>query len=227
MTLQQRQQIALGAALLFHISGAIGILCTPYKDWFVHNTPINLLLMAGLLFFTQPGSHGRLLLLALIAFTGGMAAEIAGVNTGLLFGSYHYGEVMGIKLKGVPLLIGVQWFVVVFSSAVIINGLHDWITRQYHKAGIMPHKVLMAISSIADAALLATIFDYIMEPVAIKLGFWYWHTYDIPLYNYVCWFAVSALLLWIFRLVPVKHNSFAVHLFIIQILFFVVLRTAL
>jgi putative membrane protein len=227
MVLQQRQQWAVGVALLFHVSGAIGILCTPYKNWFVQNTPVNLLLMAVLLFVTQPGHKGKMMLFAAIAFAGGMAAEITGVNTGLLFGSYHYGSVMGMQLKGVPLLIGVQWFVVVFTSAIIINRLHHWIEQQYHKAGLMPHKTLMALSSVADAALLATFFDYVMEPVAVKLGFWYWHGGGIPLYNYVCWFAVSALQLWILRLMPVQHNRFAVHLFIIQLLFFIVLRTAL
>jgi len=48
------QDIALFIVLLFHVSGAIGILFTPYKDWFIQNTPLNLLIMAVLLIVTHP-----------------------------------------------------------------------------------------------------------------------------------------------------------------------------
>ena len=48
------QAIALFMALLFHISGLIGILFTQYKDWFIANTYINLLLMAALIIVTHP-----------------------------------------------------------------------------------------------------------------------------------------------------------------------------
>ena len=45
--------LALFIALLFHIAGAIGILFTPYKNWFIQNTPVNLLVMVVLLIITQ------------------------------------------------------------------------------------------------------------------------------------------------------------------------------
>src|SRR6478672_13875648 len=50
---QQKNGIALFVALLFHLCGAIGIIYTPYKDWFIQNTPVNLLVMTSLLVFTQ------------------------------------------------------------------------------------------------------------------------------------------------------------------------------
>ena len=40
-------------ALLFHITGLIGILFTPYKDWFIYSVPIVLLIMFLLLSITQ------------------------------------------------------------------------------------------------------------------------------------------------------------------------------
>ena len=71
-------------------------------------------------------------------------------------------------------------------------------------------------------------FDWIMEPVAVKLGYWQWESNSIPLYNYISWIIISAGLLTVFRkLNQEKPNIFAVHLFIIQVLFFVVLRTFL
>ena len=211
--------------MLFHVSGAIGILCTPYKQWFVQNTPVNLLLMAALLFYTQKEKNKFFYLFAFIAFATGMLTEIIGVNTSLLFGNYSYGEIMGSKINGVPLLIGIQWFVTIFCSGSIVHQLHLYLEKKYQAIGILVSPKLQFISLIFDGAVLATFFDYIMEPVAVKLNFWQWQNNMIPMYNYVCWFIISLALLIIFKLLPFnKANHFAIHLFIIQVLFFIALR---
>jgi putative membrane protein len=89
-------------------------------------------------------------------------------------------------------------------------------------------KWFATVSLIVDGALLATFFDWIMEPVAMKLGFWQWTNDEIPFFNYTSWFVISFLLLAIFRrFFYVKANHFGVHLFIIQALFFMALRTFL
>ena len=82
---------------------------------------------------------------------------------------------------------------------------------------------------VLDGALLATAFDWLMEPVAVKLGFWTWlGDGAIPFKNYWSWFLVSAFLLLLFRKLPFpKHNQFAIHLLLIQSLFFLILRTYL
>lgn len=51
--LYARPRIPLFLALLFHIVGVIGILFTPYKDWFINNTPLTLILMGVLLAASQ------------------------------------------------------------------------------------------------------------------------------------------------------------------------------
>ena len=84
-------------ALLFHITGVLGILFTPYKDLFVYSTPIVLLTMFILLINTQNKYTKDYILFFLIAFVIGMATEMLGVNTGLLFGDYQYGKVLGKK----------------------------------------------------------------------------------------------------------------------------------
>lgn len=50
-----------------------------------------------------------------------MIVELIGVNTGLLFGTYQYGENLGIKVFGVPFLIGINWGVITFLTANIAN----------------------------------------------------------------------------------------------------------
>ncbi len=220
-----KYNIAIFIALLFHISGAIGILFTPYKAWFIANTPLNLLIMLVLLIWLQPKKNLAFFLFFAIAFLVGMGTEIIGVNTGKLFGHYHYGTVMGTKLNGVPFLIGINWFVVVFCSGTIVAKLNDWMEDKYLSAGLQMPPFLKTVSFIIDGALLATLFDYNLEPVAIKLNFWQWQNNQIPLYNFVCWFIISALLLLVFkRLNFSKSNHFAIHLFIIQSLFFIGLQ---
>ena len=84
------------------------------------------------------------------------------------------------------------------------------------------------ISFIVDATLLTVFFDWIMEPVAIKLGYWQWQGNAVPFYNYISWAIISVLLLAVFKKLNTgRRNIFAVHLFIIQVLFFLVLRTFL
>ena len=85
------------------------------------------------------------------------------------------------------------------------------------------------MSVIVDGATLAVVFDWLMEPVAVKLGFWTWGgDGSIPLYNYICWLVISMLLLTIFHFCKFnKENKFAVNLLLIQALFFLILRTFL
>ncbi len=227
MSILTKKNIAIFIALLFHVSGIIGILFTPYKDWFVQHTSLNLILMAGLLIFTQPNINRYFLLFIVIAITVGLSVEIIGVNTGFLFGTYTYGDVMGVKLFNVPLLVGVQWFVVVYCCGVIMQFVNNWAHQKIIDIGGESERTqkVKSISLIIDAALLATLFDFVMEPVAQQLGFWQWKNNHIPFFNFTCWFFISGLLLLVLNRLPFnKLNPFAIHLFIIQLLFFLALR---
>lgn len=220
--------IALFLALLFHASGAIGILLTPYKDWFVSNTPFTLLLMFVLLLLTQESKNFNFWLLVAICYIIGMITEIVGVNKGWLFGDYSYGDVLGPKLMGVPLLIGINWFTAVYCAGNLVYILNEWLFKKLGN-DMQPSLAVMLFAFVTDAAMITTFFDWVMEPAAVQLGFWKWvPSNEIPVYNFLCWFVISAILQTVFRLFKFrKPNQFAVHLFIIQILFFLVLQTFL
>ena len=219
-----KNQIALFLAILFHLCGVIGILFTPYKEWFISNTPFTLLLMALLLIFTQQQKNISFFLFFIVAFATGMTAEIIGVHTGKLFGNYSYGNILGIKFFDVPLLIGANWFIIIYCAGCIIHQLNEWIYKKFgDEMQLSPS--LKIIAFVLDAAMLTTFFDWLMEPIATRLGYWQWlGDGKIHFFNYLCWFAVSAALLLVFNKLKFnKHNQFAVHLFIIQLLFFLVL----
>ncbi|MBV9989102.1 MAG: carotenoid biosynthesis protein [Chitinophagaceae bacterium] len=220
----KRQHIAIFIALLVHTSGLIGILFTPYRNWFIRYTPLNLVLMAFLLAWNQRSRVRAFYIFFAIAALAGFLAEWIGINTSLLFGSYRYGDMLGPAFGGVPLLIGLNWFLVVFCSGSIMHQVQDCMRSKPNGASAMPPR-LAAWSVVLDGALLAVLFDWIMEPAAMQLGFWEWKGGTVPFYNYVCWLLISTGLLVVFRLFSFRgSNHFAVHLFIIELFFFLVLR---
>lgn len=79
MTIAHKKNIAIAIALLFHFCGAVGILLTQHKDWFIANTPLNLILMAALLLYTQPQPNRQFLLFAVLCMAVGFVVEVVGV----------------------------------------------------------------------------------------------------------------------------------------------------
>jgi putative membrane protein len=56
------------------------------------------------------------------------------------------------------------------------------------------------------AASLALCFDIILEPVAVKFGYWSWG-HNIPLQNYLAWFVISLAATYIFAKMRIDYNS--------------------
>ena len=227
-TTSEKVVFAARLALLFHIVGFIGIVFVDRK-FFVPLTPLNLLLSAGLLIWTQEKKNKWFYLFFLVAFSTGMLTEYLGVNYQLLFGHYQYGTALGFKVGGVPLMIGVNWFVIVLCSGVAVQKILNLIWNKLREGDFAPRYNVGFWSFIIDGALTATFFDWLMEPVAVELRFWQWlGDGSIPVFNYVCWFVISASLLLMLRILPIqRQNQFAIHLLLIQSVFFLALRTLL
>jgi putative membrane protein len=223
-----KYQWATAIAILFHAIGLTGILFFN-NSFFMHATPLNLLLSVALLVWTQTEKNKWFWLFAAVVFIVGFAVEVIGVNTGLLFGNYSYGEVLGIQWQKVPLIIGFNWFIVVYCCGVSIHTFLARMINQLAATTKQPPMILKAMSVITDGATLAVLFDWLIEPVAVKLGYWQWlGDGHIPTYNYISWAVTSALLLALFHFSPFnKQNKFAIHLLLIQVLFFLLLRTFL
>lgn len=223
-----KYQWATAIAILFHSIGLIGIVFFQ-SDSFIKTTPLNLLLMGGLLVFTTERKNNAFALFFLLCFFAGIAVEVIGTSTGWLFGHYTYGKMLGPVIMDVPILIGINWFIIMYCCGVSIHMLHSSLSASRPQTKTLMSKNFKMFSVLIDGALLAVFFDWVMEPVAIKLGYWQWLADgEIPLYNYICWFAISVLLLFVFQKLPfTKQNKFAVNLLLIQAMFFLLLRTFL
>ncbi len=221
-------QIATAIAILFHTIGLMGLFYFD-KNFFLQATSFNLLLSFALLVWTQPQKNVQFLIFIIVCFVTGLAVEIIGVKTGWLFGNYYYGNVLGIQYKNVPLIIGVNWFIIIYCSGISIHTFMNKLMKKTETEITPKSTRLKFLAVIFDGATLAVFFDWLMEPVAVKLGYWTWAgDGNIPFYNYLCWFLVSVLLLTLFQMAKFsKQNKFAVNLLLIQLMFFLLLRTFL
>jgi putative membrane protein len=196
---------------IFYLVGLVGMSLGPYRSFFSGLSFFHLLLSFGILLLGRKKHTTRFWIFIGLAFVTGMVVEWIGVHTGLLFGNYHYGSVLGPKLRGVPLIIGANWAMLSIVSASLIASLQ-----------------LRFWLEVVSAAVLMVFLDFIMEPVAIKLGFWYWKGGLIPNYNYACWFGISLFLQYIYRKWHLnEQNNVALALFIYMTIFFVFLNFCL
>jgi putative membrane protein len=193
--------------LLFHISGLIG-LQTSSRAWFLALTPLNLLISFIVMFRHENYKNIQLISFTVLIFLCGFFVEVTGVNTGLIFGEYSYGPVLGFKYFNTPLMIGFNWFIMVFCIGIMLDRT--------------PWNIV--VKSLAGAAMMTAI-DYIIEPVAIAYNFWTWKEVTVPLQNYFAWYLFSFLFLLIFYKFNIeKTNKVAPWLMITQIIFFLTLN---
>jgi bisanhydrobacterioruberin hydratase len=215
-------QWATLVAVVFHAVGLLGMLAFN-RAFFVALTPLNLLLSLALVIYTSNYQHKHFLYFFIVCFVVGFFTEVIGVNTGYLFGNYNYGSSFGVKLFGVPLLIGVNWFITILCCCITTNILFNKITLT--NVTLLRYK---GILTVVCSALFAVLLDWVMEPVAMHLQFWQWANNVIPIFNYVCWFLISLVLSVVFYYCKFnKYNLFAVNLLVIQSIFFLILRVAL
>ncbi len=184
--------------------------------------------MCGLIIYTHKYINGAFLTFFTSCLVIGFVAEAIGTSTGALFGSYIYGNALGPGIRNVPVVVGVNWFIIIYCSGVSVQMLLNSLIKKVGEGEITRSPVVRTLSVIIDGATLATLFDVFLEPAAIKLGYWQWMDGGVPWFNYTCWFLLSAGLLTIFHFSTFyKHNNFAVNLLLIQVMFFLVVHTFL
>ncbi|MBN2709451.1 MAG: carotenoid biosynthesis protein [Calditrichaceae bacterium] len=143
-----------------------------------------------------------------------LLVEIAGVQTGVIFGNYDYGKALKPFVGGAPLVIGFAWFNMVMGSLALIN---NFASDKLKKSA-----VLTALA----AAFLMVVFDMIMEPAAVKLDYWSWENGIIPLQNYMAWFVCGFAFLYAgvrFKIVNGKIPKIAYHVYFAQLAYFLII----
>ncbi len=157
----------------------------------------------------------RFLLWALFVLAGSIGIEWAGVETGQLFGPYTYGETLRPFIGPVPLAIGFAWLVTILSSAATVQKFFVKTAR------IKGWRNVLLIAGVM------VVFDLLMEPAAMKLGYWVWKDYQIPVQNYVTWFLAGSLFVFVgqrFDVFQKKLPRIAMHAYFAQAVYFVLVH---
>ena len=189
---------------LFTISGIIGIQIPEHTDWFLSFTPFNLILTFIIIIANIEKYRLNLVLAFSIPFLFGFLAEALGVNYGLIFGNYAYGENLGYKFLGVPLTICINWAVLTAASADIAKSFS---------------KNLVVKSAIGAA--LMTGLDVIIEVSAPRFDFWEFESGIVPVQIYLGWFCTAFFAHLLYQKMTVETNrTISWHVFISILIFF-------
>ncbi len=196
-------EISIGLLFIMYLVGFIGI---SLDVRFAQLTPLNLVLSFFILLINHEKWNYLLGLALGSAFSVGLLVEWLGVQQGLIFGSYEYGNALGWTIGGVPLLIGWNWMMLTYVAVSVMN-------LSFPKASI-GFKTLIGGFTLVG-------LDFLIEPLSHQLDFWYWEDKIIPFSNYRDWFWVSFILIFLYyQLIPNVKNKSAIALLILQLAFF-------
>ena len=221
---------AIGLAAVFFFGLGLVWHLIPFTSNLVRPLTPYLLLVFGVLtiapFIAADGI--RLFLWAATSYATGFAVEAIGVATGAIFGPYEYSTVLGENILRVPPIIGFNWIVVVSGCASLAAFLvYKAMPGVDGRCGMRVIRILViAIVS----GILAAAFDWVMEPVAVALGYWTGLVPAIPFRNYFTWFVFTAVSTGAWATLTRNHvKSFALqssYLFV-QLAFFSGIRIAI
>lgn len=189
---------------VIYFTGIIGISMPSLRGLYVALTPYTLLISTVVLFAFHWNWNLRFIGAILLIALAGFGLEMIGVHTGVVFGEYYYGPVLGLKIAKIPVIIALNWAILIYCS--------------YFLAERISQKVL---PKLAITAGLMVGMDLLMEPVAIALDMWCWEAPIPPMQNYAAWFAISFLFAGVFYIMKVKIlNPLAGYLFFFLVMFF-------
>lgn len=191
-----------------YIVGTFGISAEVSRDQILLLTPLNLLFTTGMYLWSNEGFEKQLFKASAVVGLIGYFIEVAGVKTGVLFGSYYYGPTLGPHILEVPPTMGVNWILLSLSSFGIFFNL-EW--NKYLKMGM--------------AAGLMVALDYFIEPVAMGLDFWQWEGDVVPFKNYVMWFVTAYIIQFIlYKMLPSINQKTSLFVFCLQFVFFLIVK---
>ncbi len=208
----ERSAILIFMIILFHAVGLAGLSISFMQPLFLALVPFHLLLMLVLICFSHHEFDLKFVLFIVTTAILGYGVEWLGIHQHFVFGTYTYGDTLGIKLGGVPVIIGINWFLLTYASGVFAQRLF----------------ASSVLARIIFGAFIMTMSDVIIEPIAIRFDYWHWQTtgdfLTAPLINYIGWFVVSIIMLAIFETFAFKRQSrVAIALLFAQALFFILL----
>ncbi|HSV75910.1 MAG TPA: carotenoid biosynthesis protein [Bacteroidales bacterium] len=192
----------------YYLVGFLGLTHPLTAELFKSLIPFTILASTFILLLYHPAWHKwHIAAFAVIALLG-YWIEVAGVATGIIFGDYEYLYALGFEILKTPPIIGLNWLMLIYAVFSLLEPL-KW----------------PALAKIFAGSLLMVGYDIILEPVAMALNMWTWEGEIVPIQNYMAWFFISFLFLFIMhRSKVVAKNPIGGYLFVLQFAFFLALN---
>jgi len=191
--------------IIYYAIGLIGLSLPFTAKYFIYLTPISILINLFFILYFNINWGAKFIIFGLLIYILSITAEIIGVNTGVIFGSYTYdNSILGPKLLNTPLIIGINWFVLIYCTFIFINRFK-----------------FPVVIKILFGGVIMLIFDILLEPVAGKMLMWNWLNGEVPLLNYATWFILTCGFISIMYLGKIRiQNVVSTHLLLVQFMFF-------
>jgi putative membrane protein len=143
--------------------------------------------------------------------------EHVGVETGLIYGAYHYTDALGLKLGHVPIIIPIAWFMMIYPSYIITNLIgsgRQMMTRD-KKNNNNPITLVQILWLSFLSAVIMTAWDLVVDPYLSgpTERAWIWEDggqyFGVPLHNFGGWLLTTFTIYFIFRLL--SERKFQMH----------------
>jgi uncharacterized membrane protein len=145
-------------------------------------------------------------LFVLVSSLIGFGVEVLGTNTGYVFGGkYTYGDFLGDKVLGVPIVVPLVWFVISYIT----------FSLSFPKVGANRKWGFNFVIPIALASFGAMAWDLMVDPMFSTYGYWTWESNSsttlelsgVPVTNFFGWFVVIFAMLAVFLGVSIYTSS--------------------
>lgn len=203
-----RFHISLITLVIYYIVGITLLKTSDNKEEIIALTPFTLSFTMAILLVNHINWSKQIVIALTLIIVLGFLVELAGVATGYPFGFYSYSDVLGLKLSGTPLIMGINWGMLVYAGTLFFH----------------PMKIPGWLKPILTGILLMFL-DFFIEPFAIKWNLWQWHETIPPAQNYFSWAIIAMFFSWLLNksLTKSTSNKLAVPVLLVQFLFFLIL----
>lgn len=191
----------------FYLVGMLLFFLPQTRGIFTAITALSLVLVIGVIFFFHKNWNIKTILWFLFIMITSFLVEMAGVNTGIIFGHYQYGKAFIPQIEGTPLIIGLNWLFLSYAS-------HDIARKLYPQSWFV----------IIAGASFMVMYDLLLEWVAPPMKMWSFEGAYPPFSNFVVWGVMALIYQCGFELLKIRSdNGPARSLFGIQMLFFIII----
>ncbi len=174
---RNKKPLIIFAVFVFLATGAFFMVNVPLPEWSHYVSGVNVLLFALPSFWAVRRWLGLrdALVLAVVFAVVSLAIEVSAIATGFPYGHFGYSDLLGFRLFGaVPWTVAFAWTPLVLTA---------------YAAAALTGKNLFIRFILTLSFLIA--FDLVLDPGAVRLGFWQYNSgggfYGVPLSNFAGW----------------------------------------